>query len=75
LNAKVLKSRTEINGARATLRRSGFVSEDVRRGKKVYVYGASTKGNTMVQYFGLDRSLITAATERNPDKWGRVTLG
>jgi NDP-4-keto-2,6-dideoxyhexose 3-C-methyltransferase len=29
----------------------------------------------MLQYFGLDRSLITAAAERNPDKWGRVTVG
>jgi SAM-dependent methyltransferase len=53
----------------------GFISEEVRSGKKVYVYGASTKGNTMLQYFGLDRSLITAAAERNPDKWGRVTVG
>ena len=52
-----------------------FISEQVRRGKTVYVYGASTKGNTLLQYFGLDHSLITAAAERNPDKWGRVTVG
>lgn len=53
----------------------GFVQEQVRQGKKVYVYGASTKGNTLLQYFGLDHSLITAAAERNPDKWGKVTVG
>ena len=41
----------------------------------MYVYGASTKGNTLLQYFGLDHSLITAAAERNPDKWGKVTVG
>jgi len=53
----------------------GFIREQVKLGKKVYVYGASTKGNTLLQYFGLDRTLITAAAERNPDKWGKVTVG
>jgi NDP-4-keto-2,6-dideoxyhexose 3-C-methyltransferase len=53
----------------------GFIKEQVARRKKVYVYGASTKGNTLLQYFGLDRTLITAAAERNPDKWGKVTVG
>lgn len=52
-----------------------FIKEQVQGGKKVYVYGASTKGNTLLQYFGLDASLIGAAAERNPDKWGRVTVG
>lgn len=52
-----------------------FVREQVRGGKRVYVYGASTKGNTVLQYFNLDSSVITAAVERNPDKWGRVTVG
>ena len=53
----------------------GFIQDQVGRGKKVYVYGASTKGNTLLQYFGLDNSVITAAAERNPNKWGRVTCG
>ncbi len=52
-----------------------YVRSAVAEGKKVYVYGASTKGNTVLQYFGLDGALITAAAERNPDKWGRVTVG
>jgi NDP-4-keto-2,6-dideoxyhexose 3-C-methyltransferase len=52
-----------------------FVREQVRQGRRVYVYGASTKGNTVLQYYGLDASLITAAVERNPAKWGRVTVG
>lgn len=54
---------------------AGFIREQVGRGKKVYIYGASTKGNTMLQYFGLDGSLISGAAERNPDKWGKVTVG
>jgi SAM-dependent methyltransferase len=52
-----------------------FIKDQVERKKKVFVYGASTKGNTMLQYFGLDHSLINAAAERNPDKWGMVTVG
>jgi hypothetical protein len=54
---------------------SEFIKDHVSRNKKVYVYGASTKGNTMLQYFGLDSSLIGAAAERNPEKWGKVTVG
>jgi NDP-4-keto-2,6-dideoxyhexose 3-C-methyltransferase len=53
----------------------GFIKDQVERKKKVFVYGASTKGNTMLQYFELDNSLISAAAERNPDKWGMVTVG
>lgn len=52
-----------------------FIQDQVRRGKKVFVYGASTKGNTLLQYFGLDHTLIMAAAERNADKWGKVTVG
>jgi hypothetical protein len=54
---------------------TGFVKDRAARGETLYVYGASTKGNTLLQYFGLDRSVIKAAAERNPDKWGRVTVG
>jgi SAM-dependent methyltransferase len=54
---------------------AGFIKGEVEQKKKVYVYGASTKGNTMLQYFGLDKSWIAAAAERNPDKWGKVTVG
>jgi SAM-dependent methyltransferase len=53
----------------------GFIKRETAGGKKVYIYGASTKGNTVLQYFGLDYTLITAAAERNPEKWGRVTVG
>jgi NDP-4-keto-2,6-dideoxyhexose 3-C-methyltransferase len=52
-----------------------FIVDRVRGGRTVAVYGASTKGNTMLQYFGLDGGLITVASERNPDKWGKVTVG
>lgn len=44
-------------------------------GKTVHIYGASTKGNTTLQYAGIDHSLVTLAADRNPDKWGRETIG
>jgi len=43
-------------------------------GKRIHVYGASTKGNTILQYAGLDSSFIEAAADRNPDKWGSETI-
>ncbi len=52
-----------------------FIKKEVSRGKKVYAYGASTRGNTTLQYCGLDNKLIVAAADRNPDKWGRKTVG
>jgi|SRR6185369_13574440 len=47
-----------------------FVKSKVSAGKKVYLYGASTRGNTLLQYFNLDNKLIEKAVERNPEKWG-----
>jgi 2-polyprenyl-3-methyl-5-hydroxy-6-metoxy-1,4-benzoquinol methylase len=52
-----------------------FIKEEVKKGKTVYVYGASTKGNVILQYYGLDSGLITAAAERSPEKWGKYTIG
>ena len=43
-------------------------------GKKIHVYGASTKGNTILQYAGIGSGLIEAAADRNPDKWGSETI-
>lgn len=43
--------------------------------RPVYLYGASTKGNTLLQYYGLDTNTITGAAERNPIKFGRRTPG
>lgn len=54
---------------------STFIRDEVQNGKKVHVYGASTKGNTLLQFFDLDNTVITAAAERNPDKWGTKTIG
>jgi len=52
-----------------------FVVDQVRSGKTVYVYGASNRGNTILQYCELDHSLIKKAADANPEKWGRKTVG
>ena len=44
-------------------------------GKSVYGYGASTKGNVLLQWCGLTSKDITAFGEINPDKYGCVTPG
>jgi hypothetical protein len=44
-------------------------------GKRIHVYGASTKGNTILQWCGIDSRLVEVAAERNPDKYGARTLG
>lgn len=43
--------------------------------KTIHIYGASTKGNTILQWCGIDNRIIDFAAERNPDKFGANTLG
>lgn len=52
-----------------------FIRGVVAEGKKVYVYGASTKGNVISQFLSLDNTLITAAAERSSEKVGRYMVG
>lgn len=46
-----------------------------KEGKKIHIYGASTKGNTILQWCNIDSTLVDYAAERNPDKYGATTLG
>lgn len=46
-----------------------------KEGKTIHLYGASTKGNTILQWCGIDHRIIDVAAERNPDKYGAYTLG
>lgn len=45
------------------------------KGKCIHIYGASTKGNTILQWCGIDSRLIDYAADRNPEKHGAFTLG
>ena len=53
---------------------ASFIKNEANKDKILHVYGASTKGNTLLQYFGLSNMFIEAASERNPDKWGKKTV-
>ena len=52
-----------------------FIKEEKAKGKIICGYGASTKGNTLLQYFNLDNTLIDAIAERSPYKFGLKTIG
>ena len=52
-----------------------FIKNEVSRGKTVHCYGASTKGNTLLQFYDLDKKLVQFIADKNPDKWGRRTIG
>lgn len=52
-----------------------FIKEEKLKGKSIWAYGASTKGNTLLQYFGLDNSLIDGIAERSIYKFGLKTVG
>lgn len=52
-----------------------FIKNEVNNNKIIHVYGASTRGNTLLQYYGLNSDLIKVASERNPSKWGKRTVG
>lgn len=52
-----------------------FIKGEKAKGKTIWGYGASTKGNTLLQYFGLDNTLIDGIAERSVMKWGLKTVG
>ena len=45
------------------------------KNKEIHIYGASTKGNTILQWYGIDKKLIKYAADRNNEKWGTHTIG
>ena len=53
----------------------GMLKNLKKEGKSIHIYGASTKGNTILQWCGIDNRIIDYAAERNPDKYGAYTLG
>lgn len=52
-----------------------LVNSLVADGKKIMGYGASTKGNVLLQFCGLTDKQITAIADVNPDKYGAFTPG
>jgi len=71
LDIKKFIYRAEKNKKKCLL----FLKKALKKGKKVFVYGASTKGNTLLQYYKINEKLIKFAAERSPEKWGKYTIG
>ncbi len=75
ISGLVTKSPYEAFSQRIALLRKktlDFIINEINNNKRFYVYGASTRGNTILQYYGLNSKYILAAVERNPEKWGKV---
>ena len=52
-----------------------FIRQQNKEGKKIAVFGSSTKGNLILEYFGLNDTHIDHAAEINPDKYFKKTVG
>ena len=52
-----------------------FIKREIEKGKIIWGYGASTKGNTLLQWYGLNDSHIGAIAERSTFKYGLKTIG
>ncbi len=63
---RIEKTKTEV---------MAFLKKEVKTGKKIFIYGASTRGLVVLQYFGIDKTLIAGAADLNPDKWGKYIVG
>jgi hypothetical protein len=50
-----------------------FIQDINSKGKEVWIYGASTKGNCLLQYAEIDSAQIRYAVERNLSKVGKMT--
>jgi len=52
-----------------------FIKKEISNGKLIYAYGASTKGNTLLQFYNLNNKLISKAADRDSKKFGKMTIG
>lgn len=66
LGADVERLRVELNA---------LLREKKSQGHSIAVYGASAKGSTLLNYFGLGKELLDFVVDRSPVKQGRFTPG
>jgi hypothetical protein len=51
------------------------ILREIRSSRKLAGYGAPAKGNTMLNYCGIDRSVLDFIVDRSPLKHGLLTPG
>ena len=73
LDEIIEKFKSEVNAL--PLKLKNLLNRAKKEDVNVYCLGASTKGNVLLQYCGLDGSKIKAVGEVNPDKFGKNTPG
>lgn len=52
-----------------------LLSEMKLNNKTIMGYGSSTKGNTLLQYYGISANTISAIADKQPQKHGKYTAG
>jgi hypothetical protein len=52
-----------------------FIRKEKAKSKKIAAFGASTKGNCILQYFGLNSDDLDFVVDRSPWKEGLYTIG
>jgi dTDP-4-dehydrorhamnose reductase len=52
-----------------------LLEREVAKGKVVWAYGASAKGNTLLNFFGITNKLVPVSIDDNPKKWEYYTPG
>ena len=52
-----------------------FLNKAKKLGKTVHGYGASTKGNVLLQYYKINNKMIDCVAERNKNKYNLYTPG
>jgi hypothetical protein len=66
---KIMRSNIEKSGAEIR----EIISHWKEDSERVFALGASTKGNILLNYFGLDKLGIEGVIDRNPSKVGKFT--
>ena len=62
----IKKSRLELKN---------FLKKEKKKGKKIHGYGASTKGNVLLQYYKINNKTVEYIAERNKNKFNLYTPG
>ena len=52
-----------------------FINKFIKKNKIIHGYGASTKGNVLLQFFGIGKKYIKFIADRNPNKYNLFTPG
>ena len=73
LKVNLKKFKNNINLSKKKLK--NFIKNKIKNKKKIHIYGASTKGNIILQFCGIKKKQINFAADRNNEKWGRETPG